>query len=102
MDEQRFNKARTKEGKIRAINFLFLFCLFLNAPPQHTFAFLIKGPSIKDVCSQEGRSLSRADKEEGVLQMQTSALFGTKTSDFSKFMVCPHRQEGKGGASADI
>jgi len=23
--------------------------------------------------------------------MRTSALFGAKTSDFLKFMVCPHR-----------
>jgi len=30
----------------------------------------------------------------GVLKMQTSALFGAKTSDFSKFMVCPHGQGG--------
>jgi len=36
-----------------------------------------------------------ADKE--VLQMRTSAFFGTKTSDFSKFMVCPNGQGGKGG-----
>jgi len=27
-----------------------------------------------------------------VIQMWTSALFGAKTSDFSKFMVCPHEQ----------
>jgi len=26
--------------------------------------------------------------------MRTSAIFGAKTSDFSKFMVCPHGQEG--------
>jgi len=28
--------------------------------------------------------------------MQTSALFGEKTSEFSKFMVCPHEQGGGG------
>jgi len=28
--------------------------------------------------------------------LQTSALFGAKTSDFSKFMVCPYGQEGAG------
>jgi len=28
--------------------------------------------------------------------MQTSALFSAKTSDFSKFMVCPHGQGGGG------
>jgi len=38
------------------------------------------------------------DKGEGVLQMRTSALFGAKTPQFSKFMVCLHGQ----GASADI
>jgi len=26
--------------------------------------------------------------------MRTSAIFGTKTSDFLKFMVCSHRQGG--------
>jgi len=26
--------------------------------------------------------------------MRTSALFGTKNSDFSKLTVCPHGQEG--------
>jgi len=26
--------------------------------------------------------------------MRTSALLGAKTSDFSKFMVCPHGQGG--------
>jgi len=39
-----------------------------------------------------GGGLSSADtlltREEN--QMQTSALFGAKTSDFSKFVVCPH------------
>jgi len=28
----------------------------------------------------------------GVLQMRTSAFFGKKTSDFSKFMVYPYGQ----------
>jgi len=28
--------------------------------------------------------------------MRTSALFVQKTSDFSKFMVCPHGQFGRG------
>jgi len=28
--------------------------------------------------------------------MRMSALFGAKNSDFSKFMVCPHGQGGKG------
>jgi len=35
-----------------------------------------------------------ADKGEEVLQMRTSALFGAKTPDFSKLMVCPHGQGG--------
>jgi len=26
--------------------------------------------------------------------MRTSVLFGAKTSDLSKFVVCPHRQGG--------
>jgi len=37
-----------------------------------------------------------ADKEEGVLQMRTSALFGAKNLDFSKFLLCSHEQEGRG------
>jgi len=33
----------------------------------------------------------------GILQMQTSAFFlAQKTLDFSKFMVCPHGQGGRG------
>jgi len=32
----------------------------------------------------------------GVLQMRTSTLFGAKTPDISKFMVCPHRQRRRG------
>jgi len=28
--------------------------------------------------------------------MRTSALFGAKTSYFSKFTVCPHGQDGRG------
>jgi len=28
--------------------------------------------------------------------MRTSVLFGAKTLDFSKFMVCPHGQEVRG------
>jgi len=28
------------------------------------------------------------------LQLWTSTLFGAKTSDFPKFVVCPHGQEG--------
>jgi len=31
--------------------------------------------------------------------MWTSAIFGAKTPDFSKFMVCPHEQGGEGGLS---
>jgi len=60
--------------------------------------------SIKYVRSK-GRRLSSADvlrtREGGVLQLRTSALFGTKTSDFSKFKVCPQGGEA-GWASADI
>jgi len=28
--------------------------------------------------------------------MRTSTLFGAKTSDFSKYIVCPHEQGGRG------
>jgi len=28
--------------------------------------------------------------------MRTCALFGAKPTDFSKFMVCPHKQGGRG------
>jgi len=40
--------------------------------------------------------VSSADifSDMGLLQMQKSELFGAKTSDFSKFMVCPHGQVG--------
>jgi len=51
---------------------------------------------MKDVCSQ-GRLYS-ADilRTRGVLQMWMFALFGAKSSDFLKFMVCPHGQGGGG------
>jgi len=52
--------------------------------------------SIKDVRSQGDGSgcLSIADifRTRGFLQMRTSALFGVKTSNFWKFMVCSHGQ----------
>jgi len=32
---------------------------------------------------------------EGILHVRMSALFGAKTSDFSKFMVCPNGQGGR-------
>jgi len=41
---------------------------------------------MRTFCEQEGI----------VIQMRTSALLVTKTSDFSKFLVCPH---GQGGSS---
>jgi len=40
--------------------------------------------------TSEEESLSGADIF--VLQMRTSALFDAENLDFSKFMVCPHRQ----------
>jgi len=60
-----------------------------------------KGPSIKDVRSQGEWGFVQcghfADKRGvGVLQLRTSALFGAKNSDFSKSMVCPHGQGGRG------
>jgi len=44
--------------------------------------------------------LSSADilRTRGILQMRTSALFFKKTPNFSKFIVCPHGQGGKGGS----
>jgi len=50
------------------------------------------------------RGLSSADifRTRGVLQMRTFALLEVKSSDFSKFMMCPHGQGGKGWTSADI
>jgi len=45
----------------------------------------LKRLSIKTFAVKGGGGVSSADR--GV------ALFGTKTSDFSKFMVCLHRQE---------
>jgi len=38
----------------------------------------------------------------GVFQVRKSALFGAKTSDFLKFMVCPTNKGERGWASADI
>jgi len=48
---------------------------------------------------EEGRIIQCghfSDKMGKVLQMRASALFGAKTSDFLKFMVCPHGQEEEG------
>jgi len=59
-----------------------------------------KGLSIKDVRSQEeglssaGNFWTRGWGRKGVLQMRMSALYGEKTSNFSKFLVCPHKQGG--------
>jgi len=51
--------------------------------------------SIKDVRNQGGRPLFGASrKEEAVLQMRTSTVFGAKTLDFSKFEVYPRGQGG--------
>jgi len=55
-----------------------------------------KGLSIKNVRSQEG-CLFSADKGKGVLQVRTSALFGAKSFEFFKIMVCPHGQDGGRG-----
>jgi len=44
-----------------------------------------------------GRGLSSADKEgEGSFRSGRPHFFCNKTSDFSKFMVCPHGQGGRG------
>jgi len=57
------------------------------------------------VCTEEG--WASADifltKERGFLEILASALFGAKTSDVLKFMVCPHGKGGmEGWASAEI
>jgi len=65
----------------------------LIARGKQSRSSISKGLSIKDVRSQGERGLSSADME--VLQIRTSVLFGVKTSDFSKFMVCLHRQGGR-------
>jgi len=57
---------------------------------------LNKGLSIMDVRSQGwGVQCGHfVEKGEVVLQVRTTALFWCKnTSDFSKFMVCPHGTE---------
>jgi len=41
-------------------------------------------------------------RTRGVVQMRSSTLFGAKNFEFSKFIVCPHGQRGRGRASADI
>jgi len=51
--------------------------------------------------SKGRRSLFSTDifrtRGERSLQLRTSALFGRKNSDISKFLVCPHGQGGRGG-----
>jgi len=55
--------------------------------------------SIKDV---RFRGWSRADKEEeDILRCERPHFLVQKTSVFSWFMVCPHRQGGGGCSSAD-
>jgi len=50
---------------------------------------------INDVCNQgEGGCPVRTFFGQGGFQMWMSALFGAKTLDFLKFMVCLHRQGG--------
>jgi len=50
-----------------------------------------KGPSIKDFRSQ-GVCLVQKFCGQGTRQMRTSHFLVQKTSDFSKFMLCPHGQ----------
>jgi len=45
---------------------------------------------VKDVFSQRVLASAGILRSRGILQMRTSAIFGAKTSDFSKFMVYPH------------
>jgi len=60
-----------------------------------------KGPSIKDVCSQgEGLVQCRHFVSKGFRCGRPHFLV-QKTSDFSKFMLCPHGQ-GRDSASADV
>jgi len=64
---------------------------------QRNSLFSRNGSSIKDVRTQGKERFVQcgnfADKE-GFLQMRMSHFLAKKTSDFSKFMVCPHGQEG--------
>jgi len=52
----------------------------------------------KDVRTQGGRILSSVHilRTSMVPQMRTSAIFGAKTSDFLKFMVCSHGKGARG------
>jgi len=73
-----------------------LICLFKLA------VYFCLGAVLKDVRSHGEFVQYGHFAHKGVLQMRTSALFGGKTSNFWKFMVCPHRlgglsQCGQGG-----
>jgi len=35
-------------------------------------------------------------RTKGLFKLRTFALFGAKTSNFSKFLICPQEQEGRG------
>jgi len=58
-----------------------------------------KGPSIKDVCSQEEEVFSSADslrtRRRGFFRCGRPHFLKQKTSIFLKFMVCPHGQRGR-------
>jgi len=61
-----------------------------------------KGPSIKDVRSPGERGVCPVRtfcRQREVLEMRTSAPFGAKTPDFSKFIVRPHGQGGRGSST---
>jgi len=66
-----------------------------------------KRPFIKDVRSHVGGGVCPVRTFFGhggseVLQMRTSAIYGAKTSNFWKFMVCPNGKGGKGLSQWDI
>jgi len=81
---------------VRTLNFINSSQYIVQCDAKWRSYLFHKRPSIKDVRSQGFVQCGHfADKGGGkVLQMRTSARFGTKTSDFSKFMVCPHGQGG--------
>jgi len=55
-----------------------------------------KGPSIKDVRSPGGLSNADIFRQGSFFRRGRLHFLVRKTSDFSKFMECPHDQGGEG------
>jgi len=73
---------------------------------NENISFTFTTPKIKDVRTQgkEGlpsASILRITHGEGFFRCGRPHFLMQKTSDFSKFMVCPYGQGGRGSASAD-